>query len=346
MALQTTGAITLAEIQTEFGGSNPISLSEYYAGGTYVPSGASGTNGAVPASGQISMSQFYGTSDIVILSFTGNQTWVVPTGVTSVTVKCWGAGGAHGASPGTFGKAGLGGEGGFAKATISVTPGETLYVHAGTTGSSYSAGNNGAGAGINVGSNFYAGGGGGYSAVFRPWSLSQANALVMAGGGGGGATGDSGSSNNTECSAGGKGGGGNGTASLHQSFGEWTVTGGDAGTTIAGGAAGTENTEMSLTITPTAGSALQGGNGGWGVTPNLNLVGAGGGAGGGYYGGGGGCAGGDDYEGWIGATGGGGGSGKVTGTNTFTYQGLYTSDPDYNASYGGPGENGRIVITY
>lgn len=68
MTLQTSGAITLAQIQTEFGGADPISMSEYYAGGAYVPSGTSGTNGAVPTSGQISFSQFYGTSDVV---FTG-----------------------------------------------------------------------------------------------------------------------------------------------------------------------------------------------------------------------------------------------------------------------------------
>ena len=30
MALQTSGAISLADIQTEFGGSTPISISEYY----------------------------------------------------------------------------------------------------------------------------------------------------------------------------------------------------------------------------------------------------------------------------------------------------------------------------
>jgi hypothetical protein len=63
MTLQTSGAISLANIQTEFGGSNPISMSEYYAGGSYVPSGTSGTNGAVPTSGGISMSKFYGTAD-------------------------------------------------------------------------------------------------------------------------------------------------------------------------------------------------------------------------------------------------------------------------------------------
>lgn len=65
MALPTSGTLTLADIQTEFGGSNPISLSEYYAGGSYVPAGASGTNGAVPSSGTISISNFYGTSAVL-----------------------------------------------------------------------------------------------------------------------------------------------------------------------------------------------------------------------------------------------------------------------------------------
>ena len=62
MPLPTSGPLTLADIQTEFGGSNPISLSEYYAGGAYVPAGTSGTNGAVPSSGTISVWNFYGTS--------------------------------------------------------------------------------------------------------------------------------------------------------------------------------------------------------------------------------------------------------------------------------------------
>lgn len=70
MALQTSGAISLSDIQTEFGGSNPISLSEYYAGGSYVPSGTSGTNGAVPTSGAISLSDFYGTQAGVTITVT------------------------------------------------------------------------------------------------------------------------------------------------------------------------------------------------------------------------------------------------------------------------------------
>lgn len=60
MTLQTTGAISLSNIQTEFGGSNPISLNEYYAGGGYVPAGTSG----VPSSGTISINQFYGKSNV------------------------------------------------------------------------------------------------------------------------------------------------------------------------------------------------------------------------------------------------------------------------------------------
>lgn len=43
MALQSSGAISFSDIQTEFGGSNPISYSEYYKGGTYVPTTVSVT---------------------------------------------------------------------------------------------------------------------------------------------------------------------------------------------------------------------------------------------------------------------------------------------------------------
>ncbi len=61
MTLPSSGPLTLSDIQTEFGGSNPISLSEYYRGGGYVPSSVS----AVPASGTISIGNFYGTSNYV-----------------------------------------------------------------------------------------------------------------------------------------------------------------------------------------------------------------------------------------------------------------------------------------
>jgi hypothetical protein len=66
MTLPTSGPLSLSDIQTEFGGSNPISLSEYYAGGGLVPSGTTGTYGAVPSSGAISIQNFYGTSNVVV----------------------------------------------------------------------------------------------------------------------------------------------------------------------------------------------------------------------------------------------------------------------------------------
>ena len=66
----TSSSLSLSQIQTEFGGSNPIGLNEYYAGGSYVGSGTSGTYGAVPSSGAIDLYHFYGTS----AGFTFNQT--------------------------------------------------------------------------------------------------------------------------------------------------------------------------------------------------------------------------------------------------------------------------------
>lgn len=62
MALQSSGAISLSQIQTEFGGVAPISLTEYYGKDT------------VPSSGALSMTDFYGTTDL--LSFNGT---VFPT---------------------------------------------------------------------------------------------------------------------------------------------------------------------------------------------------------------------------------------------------------------------------
>lgn len=60
MTLQSSGTIKIADIAAEFGGSPGHSLSEYYRGGTYVPSGASVS---IPTSGSISLSDFYGASN-------------------------------------------------------------------------------------------------------------------------------------------------------------------------------------------------------------------------------------------------------------------------------------------
>ena len=84
MPLPSSGPLTLTDIQTEFGGSNPIGLNEYYAGGGLVPSGTTGTFGAVPSSGQISIQNFYGTSNTLI-SIT-NQTI---TGSATSSAGAW-----------------------------------------------------------------------------------------------------------------------------------------------------------------------------------------------------------------------------------------------------------------
>jgi hypothetical protein len=89
MALPSSGPLTLSQIQTEFGGSNPISLSEYYAGGSYVPAGTSGTYGAVPSSGAISIRNFYGTTAVVYgkgpngYNFPVNSWYTVATGLNT-----------------------------------------------------------------------------------------------------------------------------------------------------------------------------------------------------------------------------------------------------------------------
>ena len=54
--------MTFTDIQTEFGGSNPISLSEYY-----------GAASGIPSSGAISMNQFYGKSSGISITMGGSS---------------------------------------------------------------------------------------------------------------------------------------------------------------------------------------------------------------------------------------------------------------------------------
>ena len=59
MTMPASGPISFSQLQTEFGGTNPISINEYYTGGLYVPS-KSGEFVNVPSSGIVSLNQFYG----------------------------------------------------------------------------------------------------------------------------------------------------------------------------------------------------------------------------------------------------------------------------------------------
>lgn len=78
MALPTT-SLSFSALQTEFGGSNPISLSEYYrgAGGGYVPSGTTSSYGTIPTSGQINLGVFRGTQKVVeLVNITNHSVYV------------------------------------------------------------------------------------------------------------------------------------------------------------------------------------------------------------------------------------------------------------------------------
>tara|TARA_R110002153_G_scaffold169521_1_gene322384 strand:- start:2927 stop:4009 length:1083 start_codon:yes stop_codon:yes gene_type:complete len=61
----------LTDIQTEFGGSNPINLSEYYSGGPLVPAGTPAPNGPIPSSGTITVGDFRGSQLVTFISATG-----------------------------------------------------------------------------------------------------------------------------------------------------------------------------------------------------------------------------------------------------------------------------------
>jgi len=110
------------------------------------------------------------TTDVTFEYSGAPETFIVPTGVTSMKVL------AIGGEGGTSVNAGTGGKGGAVSATMSVTPGETLFVFAGraggtdtrfdgsVTGNRYDAGWNGGGGGF---TNDNGGGGGGASDIRR-----------------------------------------------------------------------------------------------------------------------------------------------------------------------------------
>lgn len=59
MAVKGSGALSMTEIATEFGGSTPYSLSQFYRGAGRVPNGPA-ANAAIATAGAISMGTFYG----------------------------------------------------------------------------------------------------------------------------------------------------------------------------------------------------------------------------------------------------------------------------------------------
>ena len=70
MPIQGSGTISISDIVNEFGGSVPHSLSEYYRGGGAVPSSVTG----VPASGAISLNNFYSAANAIALTISSETT--------------------------------------------------------------------------------------------------------------------------------------------------------------------------------------------------------------------------------------------------------------------------------
>lgn len=203
----------------------------------------------------------------------GASTWVCPPGVTSVTVQCWGGGGAGGGVNATsVVSAGGGGAGGsYSSGTVAVSAGTTytIVVGAGGTASSGATGTSGGsssfggtsivatgGAGGSAGVNGYGAGGTGSSTGNTGTTVhaggNGAAGSNTHGGGGGGGSGTTANGGNASTSTGGTGGASGGGAGASGS----TTTGNNAG--VAGTAPGGGGSGATTTV---VGSSA-GGNGG------------------------------------------------------------------------------------
>lgn len=239
--------------------------------------------------------------------YTGaKQSFIVPAGVTRITVVALGASGS-----------GLGGRslycsgdvcfgrGGRIYAEIPVKPREKLHVYVGGKGTPYAGGFNGGG---DPGKAYTwpGNGGGGASDVREGGDALKDRVLVAAGGGGQGGLGEA-DWIWYYLSPGGNGGGEDG-----DNGGSPFGGGGGGGSQTEGGVGGAEGTGDGSGPPGQPGSnggLAVGGNGGTGGKASGSGAsgGAGGGGGGGYYGGGGGAGGGASIRYGSGAGGGGGG---------------------------------------
>lgn len=150
MALPESGPLSLSDIQAEFGGTNPISLSEYYKGGAFVLTTDYAPN--VPTSGTINISDFYGArkTTLTTLTFTtaGDNLFVLPTTVVGnlqIVTMTGGGGGGGGpdSQPGASGYGGLTITGG----SFPVSAGDIVNAYVGGGGGAGGSGGGGGGGG-------------------------------------------------------------------------------------------------------------------------------------------------------------------------------------------------------
>lgn len=147
MPLPASGSIALSQIATEFGGSAPHTLTEYYRGGSLVPNTAH--NAAIPTSGAIKLTDFYGGNAFVPQTVTRTSgtgaTETAPAGATNVIIAVWAGGGSGGQglrtaiNPSGYDGTGAG-SGGYSQSTYAISGGQTL---------TYTVGGGGAPSGVN-----------------------------------------------------------------------------------------------------------------------------------------------------------------------------------------------------
>lgn len=201
MALQSSGPISNGNVQGEFGGSNPASLSEYYSAATGVPS----------TGNPISLSDFYGTSNVVTFSY-----------------EMIGGGGAGGYGRSDGGGSGSAADG--AASTISASGMTTITASGGSGGTNAVSLWNDTSNRDGQASHYGAGGSGGASNSASPGTAPNASHFGAGGGGGGS---DAGSKGDND------GAGGIGGSASTRITGTVTVPAGTTLTiTVGGGAVG------------------------------------------------------------------------------------------------------------
>lgn len=207
MALPSSGPLAFTNIQTEFGGTNPIGLNEYYRGGPFVPVSSNTTT--IPSSGTIAANNFYGTAKRVDVPLTigspvynydvYTQASAAPSyvaGISNVSVTV---------SPGV--QVGSTSTGTYAMLVpSSFSPGDTVAI----TNNGVIQGMGGSGGGGQFGASNGNPGGGGGNALYVNRPVTITNNSVIAGGGGGGGAGAGYTPNKGPSDWGGGGGGGAG----------------------------------------------------------------------------------------------------------------------------------------
>ena len=95
--MPVTNPAQLTSVVAIFGG--PGNLRSYLAGGTYVPPGTTGVNGAVPSSGSLPLSKLAGTVNFTpgTVTYTSSSgSFTVPSGTVTLVIEAVGGAGAGG----------------------------------------------------------------------------------------------------------------------------------------------------------------------------------------------------------------------------------------------------------